>query len=202
MNSEPIQNAASKSGLFTPTNPTPKTAPQKRPKSTHLKKPKELPKEPSPENTLAIDSLDLSKKEDVYALLKSAKTASLLWNVATKIAERFNRYAETLDAAKTRARGKDEELTVEEMIDRVTAALRDLRATPTDVNALLKAMREINPGMFTSIEGVPPDPCAIAETITGWAGMSGADIVKQLGGAEKMQNQLSETLKVRVTLHV
>jgi hypothetical protein len=49
-------------------------------------------------------------------------------------------------------------------------------------------------------EQMRPDPCAIIAYICTFAGKSGAEIIKELGGREAMESRLSEILRVQVKL--
>ena len=93
-------------------------------------------------------------------------------------------------------------------VTEIQRKLETIIRTSGNSGDVIKAINELDAqtgilqGQKAQRQGVPPDPCAIFEYITGWAGMTGAEIVQQLGGPEAVAEQLSEVLKCRVTVQI
>lgn len=98
----------------------------------------------------------------------------------------------------TGAEGKGD-LTPEEIKAKLTMLFR----TATNSDAI-KALQQLQSefGILDSVkrENERPDPCAIISYITSFAGKSGSEIVRELGGKEFMEKKLSEVLKWPVIL--
>lgn len=211
----PQPSAAQRSGLFgsqprqpQPASDKPRTA---QPNKQRTAKPRTtIPRKPRAQPATATGSI-FSVQKNVFDAIresirlegKSAGNKSL-WKISGELGgtiDRYEREIAALNAELAHAReaaqpgGPVRELTVEELIDRLTTSLRDTQATPTDVKTLSQVLRDLKPSLFASVDNAPPDPCAIAEFLCGWAGMTGEQIAQTMGGRDALSKQLSEVLK-------
>ena len=91
--------------------------------------------------------------------------------------------------------------TRDELVGIISRAIRDTKATGSDIKGLSATLQTLVPDLFQGKDSKErPDPVALIKYIASFDGMQGAEVVKELGGAEFLANQLSEILKTPVSL--
>lgn len=190
---------ADKSGLF--------GKPASKPKNERKQPAKPRSRQgPAPDTAEPLtNGLDLTSEQSVFAAIKAVSKADspVKFALARQISTTHNRCLH--DSKKETATAHTREvtakpLTIPELMELLTEAIRSPDATPTDVNKSLQTLRELNPAMFASIDKAPPDPCAIAEFLCSWAGRTGEEIIQMNGGREALERELSKTLKSTVVI--
>jgi hypothetical protein len=84
---------------------------------------------------------------------------------------------------------------------RISDALRKGNNTGADIKSMTTTLQLISPDLFRhSDKADRPDPCAIIKYLCTWSGAQGADMVKELGGAEFLATKLSEVLDTPVSV--
>lgn len=155
----------------------------------------------TPPTTTAPTTLDLADHQAVFCAIRDAHDNPAKFNLATKISLEFKRCSKVRKGLSGNV-ARAEALTIPELTELLTSAIRSDEATPTDINKSLQTMREINPALFADVAKIQPDPCAVFDVVTSWAGMSGAEIAQSVGGADALSRHLSKVLKCDVVINV
>lgn len=148
-----------------------------------------------------LATIDLSNEQEIYAAIKAAVSNTLKFSLSRRLAREFKRYASLGGLAGKASHARGELATADELSTMISDALRDPSATASDKKALISALQSVAPHVFDSSDRqLRPDPCAIIGYLCGWSGMSGEQIVAELGGREFIADKLSQTLKVPVVI--
>lgn len=142
--------------------------------------------------------------QHIYARIKQAEgDNAAIYALCQDLANGYKRLKRQTEKAAESARVRELDVTPptrEELQGIVSAAIRDTKASGSEVNSLLKALKELIPELFGDSSNQKPDPCAIVEYVTGWAGASGEQIVAELGGVEFLQDLIAKSLNVEAVI--
>jgi len=147
------------------------------------------------------------------AASKSEKLSKAENSAVFTLAKRIRRYVDRLhqraQAAEEKSRtytraskdGEVEPVTRAELINIITQEIRKTNRTGSDVKGLAATLQSLLPDLFADSSKAPqPDPCAVLAYVCSFSGMTGAEIVHELGGRDWMSARLRDILKTSVIL--